>query len=925
MELSKQYNPHEIEKKWLKFWLDERVGKSEVSGKKPYCIVIPPPNVTDILHMGHALNNVLQDVLIRYKRMLGFESLWLPGTDHAGIATQNVLEKQLAKDGISRHDIGREKFIDMVWQWKKDKGGTIIQQLQELGCQCDWDRLRFTMDDVLSNAVKEVFLRLYEKGLIYQGEYIVNWCPRCTTAIANLEVEYEDVSSKLWYIKYPIKGEDGYVIVATTRPETMLGDVAVAFNPKDERYSLLKGKKIILPLLNRELDIIYDDYVDRDFGTGAVKVTPAHDINDFDMGTRHKLPFINILNPDGTLNDNAGQYKGLDRFDARRKVIEDLEELGLLEKIEDYKINLGHCYRCDTVVEPLMSRQWFLKMLPLSKPAIDVVKDGRVRFIPDRWSKVYLSWMENIRDWCISRQLWWGHRIPIWYCNDCDEINVSIDEPKECRKCHSTSLRQDEDVLDTWFSSWLWPFSTFGWPSEDGNVKKELEYYYPTDTLITAKEIIFFWVAKMIMAGLEFTGRIPFKEVHIHGTVRDELHRKMSKSLGNGIDPLEIIEEFGADALRYAILACTSQGQDVVMDTRSREAKLENFTVGRNFCNKLYNATRFLLMKCEGTEISIEQCGYAKDEDGETTIYLDGLKGFIDDVRAKGYFHIYDEWILSRLNFAIDEVEKGLATYRYDDAVKAIGQDFFWHDFCDWYIEIAKLRLAKSNDEEEKAFIKQFLTILFENILRVLHPFIPFITEELWHSLPIKDRPCFREGLSTICKVAFPSYNNAFVNKGAEGIWDSIQEITTIIRNLKSEINLQNRSDLPVIIKTQNKAAMITLRENEWIIKELARVSDLRIVEEARIEGIYLADITITGDIEVALLLEGKVDVDKERQRLVKEIERTKVLLFRSEKTLNNKDFLANAKEEVISKQRELKEELSLRLDKLQANLKRFS
>ncbi|MBN1232010.1 MAG: valine--tRNA ligase [Candidatus Coatesbacteria bacterium] len=918
MDLPKQYDSHKVEKKWLETWLKNHIGKSNVSNKKPYCIVIPPPNVTDILHMGHALNNTLQDVLIRYKRMKGYESLWLPGTDHAGIATQNVIEKIINKEGKSRHDYGREKFVELVWNWKKEKGGTIIKQLQELGCQCDWDRERFTMDEGLSDAVSEVFIRLYNEGLIYQGEYIVNWCPRCTSAIANLEVEYEETLVDLTYIKYPIKDGTGFVTVATTRPETMLGDVAVAFNPKDERYKHLKGKKIMLPLIGRELDVIYDDYVEMEFGTGAVKITPAHDPNDFEIGLRHNLKPVNILNPEGILNENAGQrYTGLDRFDARKKVLNDLQELGLIEKVEDYKTSIGHCYRCNSIVEPWLSRQWFVKMEPLAAEAIKVVREGKIVFYPERWTKVYLNWMENIRDWCISRQLWWGHRIPVYYCDDCNEIFVSKKKPKGCLKCGSLNIRQDEDVLDTWFSSWLWPFSTFGWPSENETTRNELSYYYPTDSLITACEIIFFWVARMIMAGLHFVKDIPFKEVHIHGTVRDEKHRKMSKSLGNGIDPLEIIEAYGADALRYAILLNVSQGQDVIMDTRSREAKLENFTVGRNFCNKLYNAARFLLMKCEGVSIITEESGYTRNEEGDLVNDNRKLIEFINNADQKGFLKLPDKWILSVLSSSINEIGRGLKSYRYDDALRIISQDFFWHSLCDWYIEIVKFRMSDAENDEEKVFLKKFLTILLENTLRALHPFIPFITEEIWHNLPIENRPEIKPGLSSITYIPFPCFGNETRYDTAENDWSTIQELIILIRNLKAEVGLEGKKDLSVIIKYQEEKEGKLIKDNMHLIKDIVQISELNADKSPILPNVYIADVSVNGKMEVIVLIEGKIDIEKEKTRLQKELERTGNLLQKTEKTLLNEAFLKNARDEVIDREKKLKIEFNDRLLKI--------
>ncbi|NQU19378.1 valine--tRNA ligase, partial [bacterium] len=726
-EALKHYNPSAVEDKWYEHWQKNNFFQAQIdSAKNPFCIVIPPPNVTGILHMGHALNNTIQDILIRYHRMLGENSLWMPGTDHAGIATQNVVERDIAKQGLKRQDLGREKFLERVWQWREEYGSTIINQLEKLGCSCDWSRTRFTMDEDYSRAVREAFVTLWNNGLIYQSDYIINWCPRCQTALSDEEAPHHDVKGNLYYIRYPFKdksvrlpatkiggsadkcgGKDkNYIVVATTRPETMLGDTAVAVNPKDKRFKKLIGQTLILPLIGREIKIIADDFVDPKFGTGLVKVTPAHDPNDYQMGLRHKLEFVNILHPNGVLNKNAGEYAQMDRFEAREAILEDLRERKLLEKIKDHAHAVGHCYRCHTVIEPYLSKQWFVKMKPLAKPAIDAVKKGKIKFHPKRWTKVYLNWMENIRDWCISRQIWWGHRIPVWYCQECKEVVVSIDTPKNCLKCKSTNLKQDEDVLDTWFSSWLWPFATFYWPNQGEETKKDLKYFYPTNVLVTAPEIIFFWVARMIMSGLYFMKDIPFKDVYIHGTVRDIEGKKMSKSLGNVIDPLEIIKEYGCDALRFSLISLTSTGQDIFLSR-------EKFEKGRNFANKIWNASKFIL-----TNISI--------------IEEENVKQDLCVLFKKDNLGLAERWILSNFYEMLTKLDKSLAAYRFNESVNLI-YEFFWHKFCDWYLEIAKLNIQDRTTQ-------LVLFKVLEKSLRLLHPFMPFITEEIWQRLPTVDR-----------------------------------------------------------------------------------------------------------------------------------------------------------------------------------------
>ncbi|MGB4373675.1 MAG: valine--tRNA ligase, partial [Halanaerobiales bacterium] len=692
-KLAKKYDPVQVEEKWYQLWEEKGFFKASLNPEKDaYSIVMPPPNITGELHLGHALDNTLQDILTRWKRMQGHNTLWLPGTDHASIATEVKVVEKLREEGIEKDDLGREGFLEKAWEWKREYGGRITRQLRKMGSSCDWSRERFTMDEGCSRAVREVFVELYERGLIYQGDYIVNWCPDCQTTLSDIEVEYEEHDSHIWHLRYPLKDSEDYIVVATTRPETMLGDTAVAVNPHDERYRDLIGKTVILPLMNREIPIIADEYVDKDFGTGMVKVTPAHDPNDFEIGLRHELELIKVIDEDARMTEVTGKYAGMDRYQCRKEVIKDLEELGFLEKIEDYQHSVGQCYRCDTVIEPLVSKQWFVKMQPLAEPAIKAVKEGRVRFIPERFSKVYLNWMENIRDWCISRQLWWGHRIPVWYCQDCGEVIVSKEEEvKSCPVCGSTNLRQDEDVLDTWFSSGLWPFSTLGWPEET----EDLKYFYPTSVLVTGRDIIFFWVARMIFMALEFMDEVPFRDVYIHGLIRDAQGRKMSKSLGNGIDPLELIDKYGADALRFTLITGNSPGNDM----RFREERME---ASRNFANKIWNASRFILMNIEDLDF-----GEIKEEE------LD--------------FTLADYWIISRLNKISATVDEALEKYNFGEVSKSL-YDFIWSEYCDWYIELIKARLYQDEDPVAKKTAQFVGTVVLEKILRLLHPVMPFIT-----------------------------------------------------------------------------------------------------------------------------------------------------------------------------------------------------
>jgi len=900
-ELSKQYSPKDTEDKWYKYWEENNLFSAQANPRKnPYSIVIPPPNVTGILHMGHALNNSIQDILIRYKKMKGFESLWMPGTDHAGIATQNVVEKSLVKQGLKRQDLGREKFIARVWQWKEKYGSTIIHQLKKLGCCCDWNRLRFTMDDDYSAAVSEVFVRLYEKKLIYQGNYIINWCPRCQTALSDEEAAHAELQGHLYYIKYPLDiiGDShrsgtvpNYIVVATTRPETMLGDTAVAVNPKDKRYKKYIGKTLILPLINREIKIIADSLVDMEFGTGAVKVTPAHDPNDYTLGKRHNLEFINIMHPDATMNEAAKKYSGLDRFKAREVILEDLKALGLLEKITPHTLSAGHCYRCHTIVEPYLSKQWFVKMKPLAKPAIQAVKKGKIEFYPQRWTKVYLNWMNNITDWCISRQIWWGHRIPVYYCKACQEKRchcepkakqsqgsdcfvadaprndnlfiVSRIKPQKCPHCGSIDIYQDEDVLDTWFSSWLWPFATFYWPKEN----PDLKYFYPTSTLVTAPEIIFFWVARMIMAGLEFKKEVPFKDVYIHGTVRDIEGKKMSKSLGNIIDPLEIIAEYGTDALRFSLISITAQGQDVFLSK-------ERFEQGRNFANKIWNASRFILKNLKVDEVNIDLCVFFKNEK------LD----------------ILNRWILSRFYSTLEKAEKELDSFKFNEAANSL-YSFFWHEFCDWYLELIKPQIDQ----------KQTQVVMFkvlEKFLRLIHPFMPFISEEIWQKLQsVIARTASAakqdEAILSIMEQPWPHLQEQLINKKDEQEMQAAFDIINTIRNMRAqlEIDPQNRVNLKMVFA--NKVTEKIIEPLLSHIKNLAKIDNLEIIAKYSFQkNEYTA---VLKDIHITILLSGVVDAQEQIKKNQLKIDKLKTEIKSKDAMLANKNFLQRAPIEIVN------------------------
>ena len=884
-ELPKNYDPKAIEEKWYAWWCAKGFFHSDASrGGKPYTIVIPPPNVTGILHMGHALNESIQDVLVRRKRMQGFNTLWVPGTDHAGIATQNVVERKLKKEGKSRWDMSREDFLKLVWEWKEQYGGTILNQLKKLGNSCDWDRTRFTMDEGLSKAVAEVFVRLYEKKLIYRGEYIINWCPRCCTALSDEESEHELQPGHLWHIKYAVKGgrKNEFVTIATTRPETLLGDTAVAVNPRDERYARFRGKSLVLPIVGREIPVIEDDFVDPEFGTGAVKVTPAHDPNDFDMGRRHDLPSINIMTDTGLMNENAGAYQGLDRFACREKIVADLQAAGLLVKVEPHQHAVGHCYRCHTVVEPRLSPQWFVKMKPLAEPAVKALHDGRFRFVPERWNKVYLEWMENIRDWCISRQIWWGHRIPVYYCDNpaCKHEWAARTAPEACPKCGSKAFHQDPDVLDTWFSSWLWPFTVFGWPEKS----PDLSYYYPTSDLVTAPDIIFFWVSRMIMAGLEFMGDVPFRRVYLHGTVRDTQGRKMSKSLGNSIDPLDIIRDFSADALRFSLIALTATGQDVYISK-------EKFELGRNFGTKIWNAARFMQM-------------YSGSE--------------APDVVAPSFdpalLSADDQHVIALLHRLVAACDDHIERCRFNDYAKAV-YEFFWHEFCDWYVEYAKQPL-NGPDPARKAQTLKVMHYVLSRALCLLHPVMPFLTEELWQDMgytsiaesimvapwpkPLDEDELAELGISPDA-VAYVGAKHASI---------------TLARNLRADYGLAPSQTADFILRPSDDETGARVRADRAAYLPYLRAERFEVEADYTPPQTMPSVITPLGTLFMSLA--GHIDVEAERKRLGEQIDKTSADLASVCKRLENENFVARAKPEVVDQARARKTELQEKLSKLQ-------
>ena len=875
-EMAKQYDPSQVENKWYSFWEERGYFTARTdSAKETFTIVIPPPNVTGVLHMGHALNNTIQDILIRSRRMRGFETLWVPGVDHAGIATQNVVEKKLAAEGRDRHQLGRPALLKEIWAWKTDRERTIISQLKRIGCACDWTRYRFTMDDRLSRAVRKVFVRLYEKGLIYRGKYIINWCPRCHTALSDEEAVHRTVRGRLYHIRYPFAEGDGFITVATTRPETMLGDTAVAVNPKDKRYEKIVGKTLRLPLVGRIIPIIADQHVDPEFGTGLVKVTPAHDPNDFEIGRRHDLEQVQVMAGDGKMNAAAGVYQGLDRFECRKRVIADLEREDRLEKIEDHEHSVGHCYRCDTLIEPYLSTQWFVRMAPLAAPALEAARQGRVKFYPERWTKIYFDWLENIRDWCISRQIWWGHQIPVWYCDKCDGIIVAEEAPAGCPSCGSEHLRQDEDVLDTWFSSQLWPFSTLGWPEET----EDLRHFYPTSVLSTAPEIIFFWVARMIMAGLEFRGEVPFRDVYLHGTVRDDTGRKMSKSLGNAVDPLEVIEEFGADAMRFTLISITATGTDIFLSR-------DKFSLGRNFANKIWNASRFLLLN------------FPADFQLQHT----------DEQLAPSREDLAERWILSRLSRTAAAVTSAIDLFRLNDAAGAIYQ-FIWHDYCDWYIELSKGKLAGGGEIAERT--ARILHHVLEAALRLLHPFMPFLTEEIWQLLP-------HQGESIYARP-WVEAQSVLEDEEAEREMALLQEVITAVRTIRSEMNVPPGKSADLAVIPAGPEVRDTLSRHAEFIRALARVERIDFVDQQHKPS--ASGVAVIGGTELFVPLKDLIDLDREREKLEKEAARLRDQLSQLEQKLANENFTGRAPAEVVEKQRQRKDSCVETLAKVEKNL----
>lgn len=859
--IAKQYDPSQVEDRLYGKWMEEGYFHAVPdSNKKPYTIVIPPPNITGQLHMGHALDNTLQDILIRTKRMQGFSALWLPGTDHASIATEAKIVDAMAREGITKEMLGREKFLERAWEWKKVYGGRIVEQLKKLGSSCDWERERFTMDEGLSKAVQEVFLKLYDKGLIYKGERITNWCPKCNTSISDIEVEYEEQAGHFWHIKYPVKDSEEFVIVATTRPETMLGDTAVAVNPDDERYTHLLGKTLVLPLVNKEIPVIADSYVDKDFGTGCVKITPAHDPNDYEVGLRHNLPQIRVMDDNAIMNENAGQYKGLDRYEARKKMVEDLEKLGLLVKIEGHTHNVGTCQRCRTVVEPLISKQWYVSMKPLAEPALEVVRNGTIKFVPERFSKIYFNWMENIQDWCISRQLWWGHRIPAYYCQECGHMMVTGTDPDVCPKCGSTRIEQDPDTLDTWFSSALWPFSTLGWPEQT----EDLKYFYPTDVLVTGYDIIFFWVARMIFSGMEHMKQEPFKYVFIHGIVRDPQGRKMSKSLGNGIDPLEVIAQYGTDALRFALTIGNSPGNDLRFSTEKVEAS-------RNFANKVWNASRFVLMNFD------EKLDF----------------GRVD----KNKFTVADKWILSRINTVTKEVTENIDKFELGLGLQKV-YDFIWEEFCDWYIEMVKPRLY-DRESEGRLEAQYVLNFVLGNAMKLLHPYMPFITEEIYTHLVNDGR--------SIMISEWPVYDEALNSAADEAKMNIIMDAIRSTRNIRAEMNVPPSRKAKMIFVAAGETERATLLEGTSFFQRLAGASEVMVqADRAGIPSDAVG--TVIAGAEIFIPLDELIDIEKEIERLNKEKANLEGELKRVEGKLNNEGFVAKAPAKVIEEEKAKRE-----------------
>jgi len=869
--LPKAYEFQEVEPNCYSYW--EREGFFHADGnssKPPFSIVIPPPNVTGQLHMGHALNNALQDILCRYKRLKGFEVLWMPGTDHAGIATQNVVERQLAKEKLSRYELGRESFLQQVWKWKEKYGGIIIKQLKHLGASCDWDRERFTMDEGLSRAVRQVFVQLYEEGLIYRGKRMINWCPRCMTALANIEVEGEEIDGHLYHIRYPLENGEGALVVATTRPETMLGDTAVAVHPDDARYSSYVGQYVVLPLLERRLPVIADVYVDREFGTGALKITPAHDFSDFEIGRQHQLDLIQVISENGIMTEEAGLYAGLDRYACRKRILKDLEKGGYLVKVEDYKHRVGHCYRCKSVVEPMQSLQWFVATRPLAEKAMAAVRAGETKIIPSKWEKDYFGWLENVEDWCVSRQIWWGHRIPAWYCGDCGEIIVSLQDPTECTKCKGSQLEQDSDVLDTWFSSALWPFSTLGWPDTTADLKK----FYPTSVLVTGFDILFFWVARMMMMGIHFMQQVPFREVYVHALVRDAQGQKMSKSKGNVIDPLIIMDQYGTDALRFTLTALAVQGRDVKLS----EERIEGY---RHFVNKIWNASRLVLMNLQDLEV-------------------------VEEIprRPERLMH---RWILSRLQRMIQEVEESLQNYHFNQYAQTL-YHFVWHEYCDWYLEMIKPDLYGENPAA-KRLAQSLAAEVLKDILILLHPIMPFVTEELWQKLP--------QTTGSVMTATFPQPDDQRLDASSEEQMEVIMEVVSAIRNIRGEMNVPPSLRVDVVCLCEEPSGISLLQSHAGTIIDLARLANLRIAHVGEHKKPRAAASTVTKGVEVHVILQDILDFESESKRLAKELGKLEKEFGFAQKKLSNEDFLAKAPVEVIEKEREKELRLAEKVDKL--------
>ncbi|MDR9857279.1 valine--tRNA ligase [Paenibacillus sp. VCA1] len=856
-EMPTTYDPKAAEEKWYKYWIDGEFFKAgQRKDAKPYTIVIPPPNVTGMLHIGHALDFTLQDILIRTKRMQGYDVLWLPGSDHAGIATQTKVEQKLREEGVSRYDLGREKFLEKVWEWKDKYAETIHDQWAKMGFSLDYSRERFTLDEGLSKAVREVFVKLHEKGLIYRGKRIINWDPAARTALSDIEVEYKEVQGHLYHLSYPLKDGSGHITVATTRPETMLGDTAVAVHPKDERYKDMIGKMLVLPIVGREIPIIADEYVDKEFGSGAVKITPAHDPNDFEVGLRHNLPQITVMDETGTMNDQAGKYEGLDRSECRKQIVQDLKEQGVLIRIEDHVHQVGHSERTGAVVEPYLSTQWFVKMQPLAEAAIEAQKSGKgVNFVPERFEKTYLNWIENVRDWCISRQLWWGHRIPAWYCDDCGEIHVAYNDVEKCSKCGSGNLHQDEDVLDTWFSSGLWPFSTLGWPDQTDDLKR----YYPTDVLVTGYDIIYFWVARMIFTALEFTGEIPFKDVLMHGLVRDPEGKKMSKSLGNGVDPLDVIEKYGADAMRYMISTGSTPGQDL----RFRWERVEQ---ARNFANKIWNASRFALMNLEGFSY--------------------------DDIDISGELSTADRWILHRLNETSRDITRLIDAYEFGETGRLL-YNFIWDDLCDWYIEFSKLSLY-GDDEAAKKTTKSVLSYVLDRTLRMIHPFMPFISEEIWQHLPHQGE--------TITLAAWPEYDPALENADAAREMSLLMDVIRAVRNIRAEVNVPMSKKVELMLNAGDDQTLQIVNRNEIYVQRFCNTSSFK--AGTGLEAPDKAMTAVVTGAELYLPLAGLIDIDQEIARLEKELKHLNSEVERVEKKLGNQGFVSKAPAKVIEEEK---------------------